>query len=129
MNAQQDVMDLLETSLDELRACVLPQLSGGARTTGLMVANALGIALRVLADGSRHDDEELQSLQALMGEPSDDLQTLRRRLARQIRSGEMDSRRRPMRAARLVAHLALTATSQCSIDQPKALARKTQAPA
>jgi hypothetical protein len=126
MNTQKDVIDLLETSLDEMRAGVLPHLSGSARTTGLMVANALAIALRILESGTRYEVEELQGLQALLDDPSKDIGTLRRRLVQQIRAGEVDPLHRPLRAARLVSHLALTTTSQCAIDQPKALMKASE---
>ncbi len=46
-----EIDNLLETALTTLRSELLPQLPDQARYTGLMVANALSIALRELRGG------------------------------------------------------------------------------
>lgn len=62
MNGTTDAVDLLDTALDTLQQEVLPAVDGKARTAGLMVANAVGIAIRVLPQGDALGEHETGGL-------------------------------------------------------------------
>ncbi|MDI1251603.1 DUF6285 domain-containing protein [Thermomonas sp.] len=127
MNKKSDAVDLLKTSLEALRQQVLPALSGNTRTVGLMVANAMGIAIRVLQQGDAQEAEEMRGLQALVRGELDDPSSLRRELIQQIRTGAFDAETHPEGASRLKSFLSQSVVAQCSIDQPKALAALEEA--
>lgn len=109
-----DIAALLELAAAELRRGLLPKLSGEERYHAAMAVRAMEIAVRELREGKALRDRERRALAALYGPEagSDDLATLRRRLARDIRTGRFDDpeRRRALEAAleeRVAARLAL----------------------
>lgn len=122
MNTKQDAINLLETSLEALRQQVLPALGGEARTAGLMAANAMDIAVRVLQRGDALEAEEMRGLQALVTGGSNNLLSLQRELIDRIRTGAFDAEAHPEEANRLRSFLSQSVVAQCAIDQPKALA-------
>ncbi|UUZ67336.1 DUF6285 domain-containing protein [Polaromonas sp. P2-4] len=127
MNTYRDVVDLLEPSLEAMRQQVLPQLTGEARTTVLMVANAIGIALRVLELGSAQDAQDLEGLQSLVPGQPEDLSALRQSLVQEIRAGAFDPEFRPEEAARLESYLLRSVLGHCAIDQPRAIPKAKEA--
>lgn len=123
MSAQDEAVDLLNTAIDALRERALPSLSGDARTTVLMAINAIGVASRVVTLGDAAERAEHTSLQSLVGSTAGTLPELRRRLTEKIRAGEFDPSSSPEGSQRLAEHLSRAVSSQCAIDQPKALKR------
>ncbi len=96
---QPDALELLAIARETLLDAVLPELSGAARYQALMVANALAIARRELCGGGDAGAGELEMLDTLYGDAEpragneDDaarLARLTRRLARDLRNGELD---------------------------------------
>ena len=96
---QPDALELLRIARETLVSAVLPELEGDARYQALMVANAMAIATRELTTGEDARARELDVLDALYGDdepagedegPDARLARLSRRLARDLRSGELD---------------------------------------
>ncbi|MBJ3762029.1 hypothetical protein ILP92_04615 [Maribius pontilimi] len=82
--------DLIATARAELKAAILPQLSGDAAYAGAMVANALGIALRDLEGDDGADAAERAALRALLDCDTDDLARLNADFADGLRQGRFD---------------------------------------
>lgn len=85
-----DARTLLRIARETLAATVLPALSGERRYAGLMIAQALAIALRELADDGAAAAAERERLAARYGDAGADLAALRRRLVADIRAGTAD---------------------------------------
>lgn len=126
MNGTQDAIELLATSLEALCQEVLPALDGKARISGLMVVNAVGIAMRVLLQGRSLHQREQDGLRMLLGRDGD-TSVLRTELVRAIRDGKFDGTANADAHTRLVAFLHLIARGQCAIDRPKTLGGREQA--
>ncbi|OYQ34286.1 hypothetical protein CHU95_12675 [Niveispirillum lacus] len=106
-----DAGNLLETALNSLRTDLLPYLPDHARYTGLMVANALSIALRDLrAEPARAEMEA--AMTRLIGR--NDATTL----CRAIQAGRFDA---PDHDSALRLNLLLITKARLSINNPKAL--------
>lgn len=106
-----DAGNLLETALNSLRADLLPHLPDHARYAGLMVANALSIALRDLrADQARA--EMAAAITGLIGQ--DDAPGL----CGAIQAGSFDA---PDREIGLRHALLAITKARLSINNPKAL--------
>ena len=94
---------LLEAALSLLRDEVLPALPAEKRHAALMIANAMGIAMRQLRNGDAPEQQELAALERiLLAQPGNDagpvpsdardrLLELNRRLSLAIRQGRADS--------------------------------------
>jgi hypothetical protein len=87
MRDRPEIIDLLIVARRLLRAELVPLLPPEQRLDGLMIANAIAIAIRQLATENGPLDEERYSLQALLGSDGQDLLKLNRELARRIRTG------------------------------------------
>ena len=105
--------DELVTSVrDFLRGDVMSGTQGRTNFLARVASNSLDIVLRELALGDEHRARERGRLRALFGS-SDDLETLRWRLTRELRDGTM-----PLDKAGLADHLRATVVNQVAIDQP-----------
>jgi hypothetical protein len=120
-----DAAELLATARETLARELLPALSGELRYRGLMVANALAIAAREVADGHdtiRREIELLRPLAAQAVPPSDagsdDVHALRRIVAAAIRDGRFDD---DVHAKALLAALDEIAGHRLAISNPRAL--------
>lgn len=114
---------LLRAALDTLRAELQPALPAEQRYPAALVANALGIAARVMAEGDTIRSGERAAIAALYPALADaTLPQLERRLARELRQGdasdEREERIRAVLVARALARLALT-----NPDYPKSFRR------
>lgn len=121
--------DLIATARDALLNDLLPRLQKEQRYTGLMIANAMAIALREQksgADATRDEAMRIRKLlasvgtgeQASGGGNMDELRVLRRDLCKAIRAGQFDD---DSRSLALVANLVRTAADWLSISNPRAL--------
>jgi Domain of unknown function (DUF6285) len=124
-----DAADLITTAREALLNGLLPTLTKDQRYAGLMIANAMAIALR--EHGSSRDagrkeigrlrkllaDAGLGTEQPVNGDVESELPRLRRSLGDAIRRGQFDG----AHAAALMAHLARTAADWVAISNPKAL--------
>ncbi|QDL94650.1 hypothetical protein FDP22_22540 (plasmid) [Paroceanicella profunda] len=109
--------DLIATALESFRADILPGLDGQGRYRGLMVANALAIALRQIEAGDAPLEAGRARLAAIYpGEVSGPA-----RLAADIRAGTFDPGR-PGHAA-VAAHLRALARDKAAESAPRALDR------
>ena len=99
MNNAPDGAELLRVAQKVLRERLLPGITREQRYEALMVANAMAIAARELKAGESDLREELRMLTELYGETTvsksgsstkDKVESLNKRLARDIRSGVMD---------------------------------------
>ena len=96
-----------------LRDEIQPHLGAEQRYPAAMVANALRICARALAEGDRIADVQCQALRTLHPDaPAADLGALERRLAAELRAGhlppEREQRIRDVLRIRALARLALT---------------------
>ncbi len=118
MTGRQEMAALLRTGREELRARLMPELAGEDRYLAAMIANCMAIAARMLERGEEMAAVERRALAALYGAAGEDLalETLRRRLARDIREGVFDGgREAALRAAlgeRVRARLAISDPSR-----------------
>jgi hypothetical protein len=87
--------DLLEVARAALRENVLPRVAPEGRYDTAMVANAVGIAVRELAQGAAAREAERADLGALLGDPDASLDELRARLCREIRAGRLPQAAEP----------------------------------
>jgi hypothetical protein len=97
---QPDALELLAVARETLLEAVLPALSGDTRYQALMIANAMAIAIRELTAGTARAAHELEMLEILYGDEAaprsaeEDTaaraERLTRRLARDLRAGELD---------------------------------------
>jgi hypothetical protein len=123
-----DAADLLTTARDALTRDLLPSLSKEQRYIGLMIANAMAIALREVESAAEAEQAETARLRALLGAGASgnggeegtraDLAGLRRQMRDAIRRGRFDSGEQ---AEALSAHLGVTAAAWVAISNPKAL--------
>jgi hypothetical protein len=99
MNTGPDAAELLRVARKLLREDLMEAVPSERRYEALMVANAMAIAARELAAGDADLREELAMLTELYGEkivaesgsgPEEKVAALNRRLAKDIRNGEMD---------------------------------------
>jgi hypothetical protein len=111
--------DLLEVARAALRENVLPRVAPEGRYDAAMLANALGIAARELAQGAAAREAERADLGALLGDPAASLDELRARLCREIRSGSLP----PAAEPRLRALLLAAVRRRLAISNPDHLAR------
>ena len=120
--------DLIATARDALLNDLLPRLQKEQRYTGLMIANAMAIALREQqsgADAMRGETTRIRKLLASVGSSErapadssiDELSVLRRDLCKAIRTGQFDD----SHSSALVANLGRTAADWLAISNPKAL--------
>ena len=126
MNDRPDAAELLEIARKTLVDDVLPRLPQELRYTGLMIANAMAIAVRERAAGEADAQAELARIGKLLGDPSKTqagetlhtaLMKYNQRLAEAIRAGRFDGAQR----AALRDHLQKTATDKLAVANPKAL--------
>jgi Domain of unknown function (DUF6285) len=121
--------DLIATARDALLNDLLPELHKEQRYTGLMIANAMAIALREQQSGAhamRGETARIRKLLASVGSSeqapadasTDELRVLRRDLCKAIRAGQFDD---DSHSPALVANLARTAADWLAISNPKAL--------
>jgi hypothetical protein len=83
--------DLLETARALLRDEVIEHLPASQKLNGLMIANAMAIAARELAESPALESEAEAELRLIYAETEDvDLATLTRRMCRDIRVGRFD---------------------------------------
>ncbi len=127
-----DAADLIATARQALLDELLPRLNKDQRYAGLMIANAMAIALREQRGGADAARAESARIVALLGAsasgaPPDEeaLASQRRALCLAIRAGSFDQ---DARAAALTAHLLRTAADWVAISNPKAL-RAAEVPA
>jgi hypothetical protein len=125
-----DGKDLVAIARDALVKELLPLLTKEQRYVGLMIANALAIAIREDTSAADTEHGEAVRLSALLeasasAPASSDfratpaaLPTLRREMCAAIRAGRFDHGER---SAALSAHLAITAAAWLAISNPKAL--------
>jgi aminoglycoside phosphotransferase (APT) family kinase protein len=105
--------ELISSVRDFLRQDVMTETSGRTNFMARVASNSLDIVLREWQLGELAKQQELSGLGALLGE-SGDLSSLRWKLVRQLRSGEL-----PLADESLQAHLRNTVVNQIAIDQPK----------
>ena len=103
---------------------LVPLLPPERRLDGLMVANAMAIAVRQIATGNTPQAEERALLQALLGSPEEDLVKLNRDLAARIRDGSLGIGAADADHVHL--HLLRVAADRAAESHPKALARVQQ---
>jgi hypothetical protein len=133
-----DAIDLMTTARDVLMRDLLPTLPKDKRYTGLMVANAMAIALREQMSAPAAVRDEAARLRKLLreddamprlapdAETQSDVSALRRAMSGAIRAGRFDDHQHQ---SALIAHLARTAADWVAISNPKALrASSTSAP-
>jgi Domain of unknown function (DUF6285) len=113
-----DAADLVATAREALLNDLLPSLPKDLRYVGLMIANAMAIALREQHASSVVEREEEARLRELVAGSAQTLPDLRRALSTDIRRGRFDE---GAQQAALVAHLARTAADWLAISNPKAL--------
>jgi hypothetical protein len=88
--------DLLKFARDLLREKLFEQLPAECRYDAMMIENAMAIAARQIEGGEEHDRHDLKGLARLykvavrVERQQDQLVELNRRLAEQIRRGELD---------------------------------------
>jgi len=127
--------DLIATARDALLNDLLPRLQKEQRYTGLMIANAMAIALREQRSGAEAMRDEARRIRTLLAstgsgaeapddDDKDELRGLRRGLCKAIRAGQFDD---DSRSPALVANLVRTAADWLAVSNPKAL-RTDQAP-
>lgn len=129
-------LELLAVARETLLEQVLPVLEGDARYQGLMIANAMAIALRELAPDRTDPAAELATLRGLYehapeeaggatGEdPAALLARLEARLARDLRDGVLDGG--PQFAVRR--WLRARIESRLAVSNPRVLARRREEP-
>ncbi|WP_118134754.1 DUF6285 domain-containing protein [Oceanicella sp. SM1341] len=116
MRDAPEAADLIATALEVYRAELMPELPEAARYRGLMVANALAIALRQVEAGEAPLRAEVERLAALRPEDPDQA-----RFAADIRAGRYDPGTPDHAAA--AAHLAALAREKAAESAPRALGR------
>jgi Domain of unknown function (DUF6285) len=131
-----DAADLIATAREALLNELLPTLAKEQRYVGLMIGNAMAIALRESRSGEDATHGEAMRIRSLLdstqsGRPEpgtagegSELPRLRRALCAAIRAGTFDD----VHAPALMAHLVRTASDWVAISNPKAL-RPEHAPA
>jgi hypothetical protein len=131
-----DAADLIATARESLLNELLPTLAKDQRYAGLMIANAMAIALREARSGTEVAATEIERLRALLAGVNADLPhtagkgaeseltALRRVLCEAIREGRFDDGY----ASTLTAHLIKTASDWVAISNPKALRAERVAP-
>jgi hypothetical protein len=83
--------DLLETARALLRDELIEHLPASQKLNGLMIANAMAIAARELAEAPALEGEAEAEMRFIYAESEDvDLATLTRRMSRDIRNGRFD---------------------------------------
>jgi len=121
-----DATDLIATAREALLEELLPRIPKEQRYAGLMIANAMAIALREQRSDAQVTRDELARLRALVpaiaphpaATGQEELPALRRALCDAIRAGMFDD---GARMHELEAHLARTAADWVAISNPKAL--------
>ncbi len=113
--------DLLSTAAQAFRDSLLPALPSGLKYQALMVLNAMDIAARQATAGDAPLTEARDRLRTLYGSATDDLDTLERRLADDIRAGRFDPG--ASERAAVLAHLDASTRAKAAESCPKALAR------
>jgi uncharacterized protein DUF6285 len=111
--------ELLEVARSTLRDVVMPAVPPERRYEVAMAANAIGIAVRELREGSAAREAERVDLAALLGDPDASLDELRARLCREIRAGSLPQAAEP----RLRALLLAAVRRRLAISNPDHLAR------
>lgn len=119
MREQPTGESLLQCAREVLKIHVLPQLQGDTKRDVLMVMNAMGIAQRELQQGTLPEENEKQSLAAVLGEPVFDVAQANRELVARIRAGVAD----PDTAERaaVLNHLRRVAEARLQASNPKVL--------
>lgn len=120
MREQPTGESLLQCARDVLKNNVLPLLQGDAKRDVLMVMNAMSIAQRELQQGTAFEDEEQQSLAAVLGEPVFDVAQANRELAARIRAGVADPE--TAERAAVLSHLRAVGKNRLMASNPKILA-------
>ncbi len=125
-----DAADLIATAREALLRDLLPTLPKDRRYVGLMIANAMAIAVREQISVTDAGHDEAQRLRDLLGDlapgkretgsaaADGDLPALRRTVCAAIRSGHFDG---PARGSSLASALMRTAAEWVAISNPKAL--------
>ena len=114
MHDQPSVPELVQAVKNFIDDTAAPELTGRAAFHARVASNVLSIILRDLENRPENDDEERQSLLALLGaEDEGSLAELNEELRRRIRQGELG-----VKSAELMAHLKMTAIRQIKVDQP-----------
>ena len=105
--------ELLSAVREHLIENLAPTLKGQPAFHLRVATNALAIVERTITEGDAMDKEELNRLQALVGNEGD-LIDLNRKLVAQIRTGNLDNHRKS-----LLAHLRQTALDKLRIANPR----------
>jgi len=115
--------ELLATARNELLGKLLAELPDGLRYEMLMIANAMAIAMREMADGGNAVSHEAKAWSTLLGAAaegrSEFLPMLRRRLCLAIRAGAFDA---PGRKQALLDVATEVTRMKLAISNPKAIA-------
>lgn len=115
--------ELLATARNELLSKLLPEVPDGLRYETLMIANAMAIAMRDMADGGNAVGHEAKAwsmlLDAAAEGTSESLPMLRRQLCQAIRSGAFDA---PGRKQALTDVATEVTRRKLAISNPKAIA-------
>ena len=119
MRDRPEAMNLLAAARRLLREELMPLMPAERRLDGLMVANAMAIAIRQMATGDGPAEEERRSLQALLGGDSQDVLKLNRELARRIRTGAVGIGAAD--ADHIHLHLTRVAADRVAESNPRAL--------
>jgi hypothetical protein len=126
MTDKPDAAALLEEARRTLLETLLPLLPPERRYDGLMVANAMAIAVREAGQGGALPAEAVRRLAALFPEPASDprenlqdrLLAFERRLAREIRAGRCDA---DARRTAVGDYLRWSVAARLGLSNPKAL--------
>lgn len=116
--------DLVAIALRSFRETILPVIPADQRFTALMIANALGMAERELAAGSKAEAALADAVGALL-DAKGDLPALLPRLCTDIDAGRFDS---PERQAALRAVLKDITRARLAVSNPKRLAAEAPKP-
>jgi len=115
MQDRPDAIALLGLARETLLRDLLASVPKERRFEALMIANALGIAAREIADAGRAEAAQQADLATLLGDPAAPADALRRRLAAEIRAGARDG------DPAVHAVLRRAAIGRLKISNPKAL--------
>ena len=92
MSDHQHGADLLLIARSLLRENILPTVAAERRYEVAMIANAMAIAAREMAEGGDRREAERTALAAFYDEPTAALPRLRRRLCADLRAHRLDAR-------------------------------------
>jgi hypothetical protein len=114
MHDHPSAIELVQAVRGFLTDVAMKELQGHSAFHARVAANALAIVERELGLRPNAEAAEVARLQALLGSPHSDAETLNRALCDEIKAGRIDHTNR-----KLMAHLRQTALDQTGIDQPQ----------